>query len=143
MGFWGDGDIPAWFLFGRGSQYHFLRILSKNYLESPHRCGERLDSSEPHEVSRWTLCGTRSEGQLMGYRAMDLPGLDYGCLAFGTAAKTTLQKLEIVQAAALQIYDGSDYLALQMTSYGEKKKKNEEAYLKLTHCLMLLPCIAQ
>ena len=87
MGFWGDGDIPAWFLFGRGSQYHFLRILSKNDLESPHRCGERLDSSEPHEVSRWTLCGTRSEGQLMGYRAMDLPGLDYGCLALGQQLK--------------------------------------------------------
>ena len=65
--------------------------------------------------------GAGSEGLLMGYRAMDLPGLEYGCLAFGTAAKTTLPKLEIVQASALPIYDGAFLTYLDIL----KKKKNQ------------------
>ena len=79
--------------------------------------------------------GAGSEGLLMGYRAMDLPGLDNGCLAFGTSAKTTLPKLEIIQASALHIYDRAFLTFWQ-------KKKNQDAYLKLLHCLMLLHCIA-
>ncbi len=39
----------------------------------------------------------------MIYKAMVRSIFDYGCLAYGSAAKTTLAKLDVVQARALRL----------------------------------------
>lgn len=51
--------------------------------------------------------GADRNTMMMIYRAMVRSIIDYGCLAYGSAAKTTLAKLDVVQARALRVCTGA------------------------------------
>ena len=47
--------------------------------------------------------GAGQDTQLMIYRAMIRSRLDYGCLCYGTAARSALKTLDVIQAKSLRI----------------------------------------
>lgn len=51
--------------------------------------------------------GAERETLLMIYRAMIRSTLDYGCVVFGSASKSVLEKLDRLQAKALRICCGA------------------------------------
>lgn len=51
--------------------------------------------------------GADRSTMLMIYRAMVRSIFDYGCLAYGSAAKSTLAKLDVAQARALSVCTGA------------------------------------
>lgn len=53
--------------------------------------------------SWWAL----RETQMMIYRAMVQSRLDYGCLSYGSATVTHLNRLDLIQAKALRVCCGA------------------------------------
>lgn len=64
------------------------------------KCGKVLNVMRSLSGSSW---GAGKDTQLMIYRAMLRSRLDYGCLCYGTAAKTNLNRLDVIQAKALVV----------------------------------------
>ena len=67
----------------------------KNHIDSiVDKCEKVVNVMRSLSGSTW---GAGQDTQLMIYRAMVRSRLDYGCLSYGTAAKTNLKRLDVVQ----------------------------------------------
>lgn len=75
---------------------HVSRMVSK--------CGKVINILRCLVGCSW---GADRNLMLMIYKAMIRSVFDYGCLAYGSAARSTLSKLDVVQSRALRICTGA------------------------------------
>lgn len=75
----------------------------------------------------------------MIYRAMIRSRLDYGCLVYGSAARTNLAKLDVVQAKALRVCCG----AVRTTSIPALLVECGEMPLRLRRVKLAIQCIGR
>ena len=88
LGLWMDERL-TW-------NHHIDKVLSK--------CEKVINILRSLAGSDW---GAERDTLLMIYQAMIRSNLDYGCVIFGAAAKTTLSKLDRAQAKALRLCCGA------------------------------------
>lgn len=59
-------------------------------------------------LSVWQdLMGADRESMMMIYRTMIGSVIDYGCMAYGSAASIVIEKLDLVETKALRICNGA------------------------------------
>ena len=108
-------ECQGLFMYGqaieRVKEFKFLgvhfdeRLTWKKHIDSIiTKCEKVVNVMRSLSGSTW---GAGQETQLMIYRAMIRSRLDYGSLCYGTAAKSSLKKLEVVQAKALRVCCGA------------------------------------
>ena len=68
------------------------------------KCGKIMNIMRSLTGCEW---GADRKSMLMIYRAKIRAAIDYGCLAYGSASKTALAKLDVVQSKALRICSGA------------------------------------
>ena len=67
-------------------------------------CNKRLDIMKRIAGTNWGSC---PKGLIIFYKAFIRSKLDYGCEAYGSASKTLLAKLDVIQNTALRIAIGA------------------------------------
>ena len=81
------------------------RLTFKKHVDSiVSKCEKVINVMRSLSGSLW---GAGQDTQIMIYRAMVRSRIDYGCLCYGTAAKTILKRLDVVQAKALRVVCGA------------------------------------
>ena len=95
----------------RVKEFKFLGVIFeekvtwKKHIEKiVRKCEKVINVMRCLAGSTW---GANRDTQIMVYRAMIRSALDYGCLAYGAAAKTNLAALDRVQAKALRVCSGA------------------------------------
>ena len=81
------------------------RMTGKKHIEMVAlKCGKINNVLRCVAGSDW---GADRESMMMIYRAMMRSAIDYGCMVYGSAALSVLNKLDIVQAKALRVCCGA------------------------------------
>lgn len=121
--------LGVWFDQGLTYKVHICKMIDK--------CNKVINILRCLAGSTW---GAGRQAMMMVYRAMIRSVLDYGCIAYGAAANSVLQLLDVVQAKALRICTGAfktTAIPALLVESGETPLSIRRTKLALNYCVKL------